>query len=102
MTKDDCRRGLYNAEDEGCGSGGKLTMELPVKFPSDTDKILEEVARFRLLTAEQRFQSLRGLLDAGALILRNSPKTVWARQHAEEQEVLAQKAIREFIARHGY
>jgi hypothetical protein len=77
-------------------------MKLPVRFPSDADKILEEVARFRLLTPEQRCQSLRGLLDAGALILRNSPKAVWAREYAEEQEILAQKAIREFIARHGY
>lgn len=77
-------------------------MDLPVKFPSQTDVILEEVARFRALTPEEQFRSLRGLLNAGALILRTSPKAAWAKQHAEEQEVLAQRIIREFIARHGY
>jgi hypothetical protein len=77
-------------------------MELPVRFPSETDVILEDVARFRALTPEEQVRALRGLLDAGALILSNSPKAAWARQFAEEQEVLAQRAIREFFARHGY
>ena len=76
-------------------------MDLPVKFPSQTDVILEDVARFRALTPEERFRSLRSLLNAGALILRNSPKAAWAKQYAQEQEVLAQRTIREFIARHG-
>jgi hypothetical protein len=76
-------------------------MDLPVKFPSQTDVILDEVARFRALTPEEQFRSLRGLLEAGALILRKSPKAAWAKQYAEEQEALAQEAIREFIARHG-
>jgi hypothetical protein len=79
----------------------EATMDLPVKFPSETDVILEEVARFRALTPEQRFRSLCDLLSTGDLILRNSPTAAWAKQHAEEQEVLAQRAIKEFIARHG-
>ena len=29
-------------------------------------------------------------------------KAAWAKQYAEEQEILAQRNIREFIARHGY
>jgi hypothetical protein len=77
-------------------------MDLPVKFPSQTDVIVEEVARFRALTPGQRFRSLQGLLRAGAVILRNSPKAAWAKHYAEEQEALAQQKIREFIARHGY
>lgn len=77
-------------------------MDLPIKFPSNTDVILDEVARFRALAPEEQFRSLRGLLNAGALIARNSPKAAWAKQYAEEQEILAQRTIREFIARHGY
>ena len=76
-------------------------MELPVKFPSETDVILEDVARFRALTPEERFRSLQDLLDVGDLILRKSPKAAWAKQYAEEQELLAQRAIREFLSRHG-
>ncbi len=34
--------------------------------------------------------------------MRISPKAAWAKQYAEEQELLAQRNIREFIARHGY
>jgi hypothetical protein len=79
----------------------ETTMELPIKFPSETEMILEDVARFRALTPEDQIRSLRGLLNTGARILRISPKAAWARQHAEEQELLSQQAIKEFIARHG-
>jgi hypothetical protein len=77
-------------------------MDLPVKFPSETDVILEDVARFRALTPQERFRSLLDLLVTGEWILQNSPKAAWARRYAEEQEVLAQRAIREFLVRHGY
>jgi hypothetical protein len=77
-------------------------MDLPVKFPSETEVILDDVARFRALTPEQQMRALRGLLHTAARILRSSPKAAWARQYAEEQEILAQRAIREFLARHGY
>jgi len=76
-------------------------MDLPIKFPSKTDVILEEVARFRALAPEEQFRSLRGLLNAGSLILQKSPKAAWAKQYAEEQEILAQQKIRHFITRHG-
>ena len=75
-------------------------MDLPVKFPSETEVILEELARFRALAPEVRMRSLRGLLRAGARLRRLSTKTDWVRQYAEEQELLAQRNIREFIARH--
>ena len=71
-------------------------MELPVKFPSETDVILEDVARFRRDSPQEQFRALRDLLDAGDLILQKSPKAAWAKQYAEEQELLAQRAIREF------
>jgi hypothetical protein len=80
----------------------ETTMDLPVKFPSETEVILEDVARFRALSPEERIRSFRGLLRSAAMIGRKSPKADWARQYAEEQEILAQKNIREFLARNGY
>jgi hypothetical protein len=80
----------------------ETTMDLPVKFPSQTEVILEDVARFRALTPRERFQSPCNLLTAGDCIRRKSPKAAWAEQYADEQEILAQRNIREFLARHGY
>jgi hypothetical protein len=80
----------------------ETTMDLPVKFPSETEVILEDVARFRALSPEERIQTIRGLLNAGDHLRRISPKAAWAKQYAEEQEILTQRNIREFIARHGY
>jgi hypothetical protein len=77
-------------------------MDLPIKFPSETEVILEDVARFRALGPEEQVRSLRDFLRSGAVIMRRSPKAAWARQYAEEQEILAQRIVREFIARHGY
>ena len=56
---------------------------------------------FGRLTPEDRIQAIRGLLNAGAQIMRRSPKAAWARQYAEEQELLTQRNIREFIERHA-
>ena len=50
---------------------------------------------------EDRIRAIRGLLKPAAQIMRMSPKAAWARQYAEEQELLAQRNIREFIARHA-
>lgn len=77
-------------------------MDLPVKFPSETEVILEDVARFRALSQQDRIRSYRGFLNAAASIARRSPKAAWAGKYAEQQEILAQKNIREFMARHGY
>jgi hypothetical protein len=77
-------------------------MDLPIKFRSETEVILEDVARFRALSSKGQVQALRGLLRAGDRIRQRSPKAAWAKQFAEEQEILAQHNIREFLARHGY
>ena len=76
-------------------------MELPIKFPSDADVIAEEAARFRALSPESRLQSIRGLLAAGALMMRRSPKSAFLRDYTLEQEELAHRAVKEFIARHA-
>ena len=77
-------------------------MDLPVKFPSETEVILEDVARFRALSPGDRIRSYRGFLRSAALVAMRSPKADWARRYAGEQEDLAQANIREFLARHGY
>ena len=53
-------------------------MDLPVKFPSETEVILDDVARFRALSPEERIRSYRSFLKAGAMIARRSPKAAWA------------------------
>jgi hypothetical protein len=80
----------------------ETTMDLPVKFPSETDVILEDVARFRALSPGEQLRCFRGMVNAGELMLRNSPKAAWLEEYSEDQERLAQRNIREFIARHGY
>ncbi|HVA51112.1 MAG TPA: hypothetical protein VNH11_32525 [Pirellulales bacterium] len=76
-------------------------MNLPIKFPSDADVIAEEAARFRALSPEQRMEVIRGVLEAGELLLKQSPQAEFLRAYTLEQEELARKAIKEFIARHG-
>jgi len=76
-------------------------MNLPIKFPSDDQVIAEEAARFRALSAEGRLRSIRGLLAAGTLIKRRSPRAAFMRDYNQEQEMHARQAVKEFLARHA-
>jgi hypothetical protein len=76
-------------------------MDLPIKFPSDAEVIVEEVARFRALSPEDRMRQIRGLLAAGALMMRQSPKATYLRDYTLEQENRGREAVREFLQRHG-
>lgn len=76
-------------------------MDLPIRFPSDADVIAEEAARFRALSPEARLRSIRGLIAAGRLMMRNSPKAAFLQAQAAEQEVGSRQAVQEFIARHA-
>ncbi len=76
-------------------------MALPLRFPSDADVVFEEAKWFRALSPEERMRSIRGLLEAGALMMRQSPKAEFLREYTLEQENLAQQAVKEFIARHA-
>ena len=76
-------------------------MNLPIKFPSDTDVILEEVTKFRALSPGERIRAIQSILADGAFLMSISPKAAWAKQYTEEQELLAQRNIRDFIARHA-
>jgi hypothetical protein len=75
-------------------------MDLPVKFPSETEVILQDVASFRALSPTERIETIRGMLATGAHMMRISPKAAWASEYAEEQKLLERRNIREFIARH--
>jgi hypothetical protein len=75
-------------------------MDLPVNFPKDADVIAEEAARFRALSPQERMRSLRGILKAGALVMRRSPNAAFLREYALQQEELARQAVKDLIARH--
>jgi hypothetical protein len=57
-------------------------MDLPVKFPSETEVILEDVARFRARSPAERIEEIRGMLVTGAHLMKISPKADWATQYA--------------------
>ena len=75
-------------------------MDLPVKFPSETEVILEDVARFRALSPRSASGRFGAFWPSGTFLMSISPKAAWAKQYSEEQELLARRNIREFIARH--
>ena len=76
-------------------------MDIGIRFPSEADVIAEEAARFRALTPEARLRSIRGIINAGARMMRSAPKADFLREHAAEQKQLSRAAVQEFIARHG-
>jgi hypothetical protein len=76
-------------------------MDWQAQFPSDEEVIREEVARFRALSPEDRLRSIRELLAAGAFMMTRSPRAAFLRDYTLAQELLAQQAIKEFVARHA-
>jgi hypothetical protein len=76
-------------------------MKLPVQFPNDADVIADEAERFSVLPSQDRLEIIRGLLDTGALMLRNSPRSDFLAQYAADQENASRLAVREFLARHA-
>ncbi len=76
-------------------------MELPIKFPSETEVILKDVARFRVLSPAERARAIQSFLADGDYLMKLSPKAEWARQYADEEKRIVQQTIRKFIARHA-
>jgi hypothetical protein len=79
----------------------ELNMHVPVRFPSDAEVIIEEVARFRALSPKDRVLAIQGLLAAGALVMRRSAKAAFLRDYTLEQENRACQAVKEFLRRHA-
>lgn len=76
-------------------------MDLLLKFRNNADVIAEAAARWRALSPEEWVRSFRGILRAGALLMRQAENKEYLRQYRLEQEELARRAIRELIARHA-
>ena len=70
-------------------------------FPEGATVIAEEAAHFRALSPALRVRAIRGLLAAGALMMRNSPKAAFLGEYVLQQENRARQAIKEFLARHA-
>lgn len=76
-------------------------MQLPIRFPSESDKIHEEALEFRRLTSTERFRQIFGLSAFTELLLEKSPNRdqILAQRLASEEEW---KSIhRELFRRHG-
>ncbi len=76
-------------------------MNLPIAFPSDAAVIAQEAARFRAFSPAERLRSIRGMLEAGALMMRRSPRAAFLREYTLEHERRARLAVKEFVARHA-
>ena len=76
-------------------------MTIPIRFPDSSEVIAQDAAEFRALPPPRRLAVIRGLVAAGALIMRQSPRAALLRAHADEQEEATRRAIRDFVVRHG-
>ena len=76
-------------------------MDLPIKFPSEADVIVEETNRFRALSPLARIDSLRGLIATGMALIKLSPHSAYLREYEREQETAFQQNLRAFYDRHA-
>jgi hypothetical protein len=76
-------------------------MDLPIKFPSETEVILEDVGRFRARSPVERMRTICELLAEGEYLSRRSPKAAWIVEDYEEQGRLKRQSVKEFIKRHA-
>jgi hypothetical protein len=76
-------------------------MNMPIKFPDEADVIAEDAAEFRSLSPAERIKCIRGLLNTGEFLIRNSSKAAFVREYDLNEERELRRLIREFVARHG-
>ena len=76
-------------------------MDLPIKFPTETEVILEDVGRFRAHPFRERIRLIHGLLSEGEYLIRKSPKAAWIEEDYQEQGRLKRQSVKEFITRHA-
>jgi hypothetical protein len=75
-------------------------MNLPIRFPNDADVIAEEAERFRALSDGDKVRALEDCWREYQFLMANSDRKSELRRLADDEEELAQRAIREFVARH--
>jgi hypothetical protein len=73
-------------------------MNLRVRFPGETEVILDDITRFRAPSAADRIRTIRNRLADVAFIVSKSTNAGWAKTYSEEQLEMAQCSIRDFIA----
>jgi hypothetical protein len=76
-------------------------MNLPIKFPSSAEVILEEVARFRELSPEGRVAALGKMFQLYHFLASTSDRFEAVTRVGEEEEACQRRAIEEFVARHA-
>ena len=76
-------------------------MNLPIKFPSSDEVLLEEVARFRALSPERRVAALGSMFQLYHFLAAASGRFQAVARVGEEEEARQRKAIEEFVARHA-
>jgi hypothetical protein len=81
-------------------SGGPLTVELSVEFPSEAEKFQHEVARYRDSSATVRFQAVFELYALCESLLAASPNRKQQLRLLGEKEELEHRSWRELIRKH--
>jgi hypothetical protein len=76
-------------------------MKLPIDFPSNTDVIRGEVARFRALTPEQRKRAIIGAIRLGGKIIAFSPKSEFLKSSLSEKIALDRKIQEEILTKYA-
>ena len=75
-------------------------IDFPIKFPSETEVIDEEVARFRATTPSEQVRAVGDMYRLYQMLLRNAADPETALRYAEDDEAQNRRAIEEFAARH--
>ncbi len=72
-----------------------------LRFPTEREKLLEEVAEYRQATAQERFEALVGLSQLCAALLEASPNKVRQIALLDRHEEDEHRRWREIIAYHA-
>jgi hypothetical protein len=76
-------------------------MNLPIKFPTDSEVIAEETARFRSLSPENRVHTLGEMFNLYYFLATESGRSAELARLADFDEGCGRQAITEFVSRHG-
>jgi hypothetical protein len=76
-------------------------MDLPIKFPTVEDVVLDDVRRFRALSREEKIAAIRELLELGAFLKQQSSNPEGMQRAALHHANQKREAVKEFLARHA-
>jgi hypothetical protein len=78
-----------------------MKMDVPIRFPSDVEVIVEDVRRFRALSDAERVRTLGELFHTYHFLMGRASRPETVARMAREDEARGRRAIQEFVARHG-